>query len=386
MSTDEQLTAFMNGESLPVAAGEIATQLTQFWDRGAEKGYTRTCQSTLLVCAPDEGAYERAAQTFSGLMRQHPCRIIALMALPEAEESGMACYLTAHVFEVNGKKNGCEQITLIARGGATDQLAETVLPLLAEGLPVALWWQGDLPEESVLLEKLLNVSRRLIFDSGDGHDVGNTLSQARALGLNWKNGNSGDLNWRRLALWRDLITKFMEASPAAALRNQVAEVTLEVNPVAEGDVHFAQPFLLLGWLADWLNWKLNEPLTPLSAETAAGNENAFRTGWQNKDKEVTGKIILRKSESEAETGGASGTMMAIELLLQPNEEPVVIAMQRHVATSQVTIQIRKGSQVLSESTASFPETAMADLLVQEMMQSGRNTAYEGALRFATQLI
>ena len=384
MSTDERVAAFLNGESLTVEVEAIETELTQLWKSAAEENYARACTSTLLVYSPDEGAHERAAQVFAALMRHHPCRIIALMAVPEASENTIAAYLTAHVHDAEGKKSGCEQITLMARGNTIDQLAEAATSLLAEKLPVTLWWQGDLPEENVLFEKLLLASRHLIFDSGDGHDAGNMLSQARALGLYWKNGIGGDLNWLRLAPWRDLITKFMESAPAAALRNQVAEVTLEVNAVAEGDVHFAQPFLLLGWLAGLLSWKLNEPLTPLSAEPAAGNESVFRTGWQNKEKEVMGKIILRKPETDPTT--AAGAMMAIQILLQPGDEPVVVALQRHLATGQVAIQIRKGELVLSESTASFPEATVADLLAQEMARDGRDAEYDSALRFATQLI
>lgn len=386
MSTDERIAAVMNGESLAIEVGAIEAELAQFWKIGAEKGYTRVCTSTLLVYSPDEGAYERAVQAFAVLMRHHPCRIIALIAVPEANENTIAAYLTVHVNDTDGKKSGCEQITLMARGNTVDQLAETALPFLIEKLPVTLWWLGDLLEESVLFEKLLNASQHLIFDSGDGRDVGNTLSQARALGLYWKNGVGGDLTWQRLAPWRDLVNKFMESAPAAALRHQVAEVTLEANAVAEGDVHFAQPFLLLGWLAGLLNWKLNEPLTPLPAEPAAENENIFRTGWQNKEKEVTGKIILRKPETDTDSAIASGALRAIQILFQPNEEPVVVAMQRHLTTEQVTIRIYQGKQTLSESTASFFEVPVADLLAQEMTQEDRNTAYEGALRFATQLI
>ena len=386
MSTDERIVALMNGESLALEVGTIEAELAQFWKKGEEKGYTRACTATLLVYAPDEGAYERAAQVFAALVRHRPCRIVALMAAPEANENTLAAYLTAHIHDAEGNKSGCEQITLMARGNAVEHLAETALPFLIEKLPVTLWWQGDLPEENVLFEKLLNVSQRLIFDSGDGHDVGNTLSQARALGLYWKNGVGGDLTWQRLAPWRELVTKFMESAPAAALRHQVTEATLEANAAAEGDAHFAQPFLLLGWLAGLLNWKLNEPLTPLPVEPATGNTSVFRTGWQNKDKEVTGKIILRKLETDADPAPANGSLRAIQILFQPNEKPVVITMQRHLAAGQVTIRIHQGEQTLSESTANFSDTPVAELLAQEMMQDGRNTAYEGALRFATQLI
>jgi len=379
MSTDERVAAFINGESLAVEIGAIETELAQLWKSAAEKNHARACASTVLIYSPHEGAYERAVPALAVLTRRHSCRIIAMIADPEAGENEISAYISTHVHDADGKKVGCEQITLIARGNQVDQLAETATPLLLEKLPVALWWQGDLPEEHVLFEKLLATCRHLIFDSADGRDVGNTLSQARALSLYWKNGTGGDLNWLRLAPWRDLLARFMESEPAASLRNQVSEVALEVIAAPEGDVHFAKPFLLLGWLANLLSWKLNEPLTP-------AGENVFLTGWQNKDKAVAGKIALRNPETDSAAPVAAGVIMSAQISFQPNEAPVVVSMQRDLPTAQITIRVSNGGQVLSESTANFPEATMADLLAQAMARDNRDTEYEGALRFATQLI
>jgi glucose-6-phosphate dehydrogenase assembly protein OpcA len=373
MSMDERLAAFINGESLAVEAGAIETELAQLWKSAAAQDYGRACTSTLLVYSPHEGAYESAVHALAELTRRHSCRIVAMIAAPEADENESSAYLSAYFHDAGGKKMGCEQITFVARGNTVDQLAEMAAPLLVEKLPVALWWQGDLPEENVLFEKLLSTCGHLIFDSADGRDVGNTLSQARALSLHWKNGIGGDLNWLRLAPWRNLIARFMESELAASLRNQLAEVALEVSAAPEGDVHFAKPFLLLGWLANLLSWKLNEPLTP-------AGENVFLTNWQNKDKEVAGKIALRKSEAD------SRAMLSAQILFRPNDIPVVVAMQRDLPAAQVAIRVSNGGQVLSESTANFPEATMADLLAQELGRDRRDADYESALRFATQLI
>lgn len=386
MSMDERVAAFLNGESLAVEVEAIETELAQLWKNAAEKSLARAGAATLLVYSPHEGAYENAASALAALAPRYAGRLIAMVAAPEADENTLSAHISAHFHEAEGRRTGSEQITLFARGNTGDRLAETVTPLLVEKQPVVLWWQGELPEDDALFEKLLNASGYLIFDSSDGRDAGNTLSQARALSLSWKNGSAGDLNWLRLAPWRELIAKFMDSAPAAALRHQVAEVTLEVNAAAEGDAHFAKPFLLFGWLAGLLGWKLNEPLTPVPAEPATGNASVYRTAWQNKEKETAGKIILRQPEADADPAGAAGAMTSIQILFQPSAEPVVVAMQRNLATGQVTIRIRKGEQTLSESTAAFPEATVAELLAQEMASEGRDLAYESALRFATQLI
>jgi glucose-6-phosphate dehydrogenase assembly protein OpcA len=383
MLTDESVAAFIRGESCPVEIGAIQNELDKLWQGAAatSPAHTRACHFNLLVYSPNEGAYERAASALAELMRRQPCRAIALIAEPEAEDNEISAYVSAHVHERDGKKAGCEQITIIARGNSGDRLHETATPLLAGNLPTTLWWQGDLVEENIVFEKLFAASRHVVFDSADGHDVGSTFSQARALNLHSQNGVCGDLNWLRLSRWRELFLEFMASSPAPL--EHVSEVHLEVFAVNEGDAHFAQPFLLLGWLAQRLNWKLNEPLT---AEPAAGGENVFRTAWQSQDQEVIGKISLRKPEFESEAIMAPGGILAVKIRFQQNGAAAVFSTQRHLSQGQVAVRVTQGEQTLSEATSSFAEAATADLLAQEMARASREADYENALRFATQLI
>lgn len=385
MLTDESIDGFIKGKSLTVAVEGIANELDQLWQGAAAKNsaLTRRCDFTLLVYSPHEGAYEAAAGALADFTRRQPCRIIALIAAPDAEENEISAYLAAHVHAAEGKAVGSEQITLFAKGHSVEQLAESVAPLVLDTLPVVLWWQGDLVEENVLFEKLLATSRRLIFDSADGHDMGTTLSQARAVNLNWKDVLSGDLNWRRLLPWRDLLAQFLDS---AAWRDHIAEVDLEVAAVAEGDAHFAKPFLLLGWLANRLNWKLNEPLTPLAAAPADASASVFQTAWQNQDKEVLGKITLRKAAAETEEITAAGGILTAKIRLHAEENGVVFSAQSDWSQTQIKWQVIQGEQTLTESTVKFSQATIADLLAQEMERASRDADYENALRFATQLI
>jgi len=385
MSTDELVDGFIKGEPLAVAVEMIAEELDALWQGLAAKKLdcTRVRNLNLLVFSPNEGAYEGAAHLLAELTRRHPARIIALIAAPEAEENEISSYISAHFHEAGGKKTGCEQITISAKGNAVDKLPEIAPPLIAGDLPAVLWWQGDLPEESVLFEKLVAASRQLVFDSADGRDVGNTLSQARALTLNWENGVCGDLNWRRMARWRELIAEFLESPPAASRREQLAEISVEAVAAPEGEVHFAQPLLLLGWLANLLSWKLNEPLT---AETAAGNENIFRTSWQTPSREVMAKIVLRQSEFGADETTMPSGILSVQIRFQPDDDALVFSAQRNWRQAQAVLRVTQGGQTISESTPDFSETPAAELLAQKIASPGREAVYEGALRFATQLI
>ncbi|GEM_PF-1397261 len=384
MSTDELVDGFIKGESLAVAVEMITEELDGLWQGLAAKkpDCTRACNLNLLAFSPNEGAYESAAHLLAELTRRHPARIVALIAETEADENEISSYVSAHFHEAGGKKTGCEQITISAKGNAVDKLPEIATPLIAGDLPAVLWWQGDLPEESVLFEKLIAASRQLVFDSASGRDAGTTLSQARGLTLNWKTGVCGDLNWRRTARWRELIAAFLESPPAALRREQLAEISVEVVAAPEGDVHFAQPLLLLGWLANLLSWKLNEPLT---AETAGESENIFRTSWQAAGREVIGKVVLRQPESGADEPPPSGILSA-QIRFQPDDDELVFSAQRNWRQAQAAVRVAQAGSTISEATPDFSETPAAELLAQEMTRTDREAIYESALRFATQLI
>jgi glucose-6-phosphate dehydrogenase assembly protein OpcA len=388
MPTDESVAAFLNGESRAVAVEAIQSELDRLWQAAANQtpAVGRTCQFNLLVYSPHEGAYERAAAALTELARHQTCRAVVLLAEAEADDEETSAYISAHFHAgaSGGEKVGCEQIAIIAKGNAVDKLAEIVTPLLAGELPTVLWWQGDLPEDNVLFEKLLAASRHLIYDARDGHDVGNTFSRARALALNWKipqgeTGLGSDLSWLSLAPYRDLVAQFLDSPLGQPALHAVEEVTIEVSAATEGDVHFAEPFLLLGWLAGRLRWKLNEPLTPAA-------ENVFLTNWQSQDKEIIGKIVLHKSTAETAEAILPGDFIALQIRLRHNGEPLLFSLQRDSSQPQIRLRVTQGEQILAESAETLRDVSTAGLLAPALTQTSRDQVYDSALRIATQLI
>jgi len=384
MSKDELIDSFVKGEPLAVPVDAIDKELVELWQSVAHKklDLTRVCQFNLLVYSPNEGAYERAAHALTELMHHHPCRAIVLIAEPEAEKNEISAFISVSGISSDNPIRG-EQITVIAKGHAVERLPEVAAALIVGNLPAVLWWQGDLLEENIVFNKLLAASQHLIFDSADGYDTGSTLSRASALNLHLEKGIYGDLNWLRLSLWRELMAAWLKSPSTAFNSEQVVEIAIEVAAAPEGDAHFAQPLLLLGWLADQLNWKLHEPLT--SDKTTAGGSSVFRTSWQNENQEVIGRITLRKLDAESEEMAAGGIISA-QIHLRQNSEPLIFSVQRHTDNVPAGIQVTQGEQVISESTSDFFQMSTADLLAHEIDRAAGDQNYEIALRLATQLI
>ncbi|MGH7602102.1 MAG: glucose-6-phosphate dehydrogenase assembly protein OpcA, partial [bacterium] len=310
------------------------------------------------------------------IARRHPARVIALIVEREAENEELAAYISSP--PISSGSRG-EQIIIAAKGNAAKNLAEITLRQRIADIPMALWWLGDLPEEDPLFEQLLAASQRLIFDSAFSLDVGNELSRARALSLTWKSGLGCDLNWLRLAWCHELMRQFLDSSEAAPMLSHVEKISFEVIAAAEGDAHFAQPFLMLGWLAGRLSLKLNEPLTPLG-------ENVFQTSWQCGKREVIGTIALHKPTAEFDEASTPAGIMAVQMQFRQNGNTMAFELRRDPRQQQATIRVTKGGQVVSESSVSFSILVLAELMAQALELTDRDQAYENALRFATQLI
>ncbi len=382
MPTDELIAAFIKGESLPVEVSAIEKELAALWQAVAEskdeatRSVQRVCRLNLLIYSPNEGAYERAVIALPEIMRRHPSRVIALIAEPEAENEELPAYILAP--PISNEARG-EQIIIAAKGNAVKNLAGITLPLRIANVPMALWWLADLPEEVPLFDQLLSVSQRLIFDTAFSLDVGNELSRARALSLTWKSGLCGDLNWLRLARCHELMAQFLDSSEVAPMLSDIEKISFDVAMTTEGDAHFSQPLLLLGWLAGRLSLKLNEPLTPLG-------ENIFQTSWQSGEREVIGAISLHKPVVEVDESPAPTGIMAAQMQFRQNGNTMAFELRRDSSQQQATIRVTKGEQTVSASAVSFIDLTLAELMAQALEHADRDQAYENALRFATQLI
>jgi glucose-6-phosphate dehydrogenase assembly protein OpcA len=382
MLTEELIAAFVKGESLPVEVDAIEKELAALWQAVAEskdeaiRAVQRACRLNLLIYSPNEGAYERAATALPEIMRRHPSRVMALLADPEAENEELAAYISSPAISSG---NRGEQITIAAKGNAVKNLPGIVPPLRIADVPMALWWLGDLPEDDPLFEALLAASQRLIFDSAFSLDVGNELSRARALSLTWKNGICSDLNWLRLARCHELMRQFLDSSEAAPMLSHIEKINFDVVAANEGDAHFAQPFLMLGWLAGRLSLKLNEPLTPLG-------ENIFQTSWQSTGREVIGAITLHKPAAEIDESPAPMGIIAAQMQFRQNNNAMAFELRRDSRQQQATIRVTEGGQTVSESSVGFPDLTLSELMAQALELANRDLAYENALRFATQLI
>ena len=153
--------------------------------------------------------------------------------------------------EEGGGKTACGDV-IVLRGNqnAINEGLEIVETLVPDELPSWLWWNGSIDEAPELLNALALPNRRLIIDTalGEPTDCLNLLLQRI------KSGQAvNDLNWLRLRSWRETLAMVFDPLQRRHALENLEKIDIDI----EGS-QSVQGLLLAAWIADRLNWKLQD--------------------------------------------------------------------------------------------------------------------------------
>lgn len=186
-----------------VSIEDIERELNKIWSSKGESVAARAATFTLVVYESLDDALLLPSPTVEAIATQNPCRVIDLRAKREgsaddAIEAQVAAYCPV-TREQRSSLVCCEYITLKAPESAFVRACSTVASLLIPNLPTFLWWQGDLDLNSLLFQKLVALSNRVIVDSRGFVNPEEDLQEIHL--LVGEGRHCGDLNWRRLLPW-----------------------------------------------------------------------------------------------------------------------------------------------------------------------------------------
>ena len=227
----------------PVELSEIHKGLTTLWREIGGETATRVCTTNLIVCLGDRSRLDEAIEASRLASQEHPLRAIFLQAEPEAEEHTTHGQVSGHcrLSDSGDVHICCEQIVLTAKGQAVERLPASVASLLVPDLPVVLWWMGKPPFGDEGMDRLLEISDRLILDS---REFGDLLAVAQAAEKRPQVG-VGDLNWFRIRQWREMTAEVFDDSRFLPYLWQIAN--LDVRYAANGSKNSSQAALFAGW-------------------------------------------------------------------------------------------------------------------------------------------
>ncbi|QIM20940.1 glucose-6-phosphate dehydrogenase assembly protein OpcA [Phycicoccus sp. HDW14] len=200
-----------------------------------------------LVVVVEEADAEEAVEVANDASRQHPCRIIVVVA---GNRRG-AARLDGQI-RVGGDAGASEVVVLRLYGPLAKHGRAVVTPLLLADSPIVAWWPVEAPKDPAA-DPIGAMAQRRITDAA--RSAGTPRAVLKRLASVYTDGDT-DLAWSRITLWRGLL--------AAALDQAPYEPVTAATVVAAPDSPSGE--LLGGWLAA----RLRCPVSLARSRTGSG--------------------------------------------------------------------------------------------------------------------
>jgi glucose-6-phosphate dehydrogenase assembly protein OpcA len=193
-----------------------------------------------LVIVTDEAAQYDAIRAANQAAREHPCRILAVIARKPKADSRLDAEIRV------GESSPGETIVLRMYGPLGQHADSVVAPLLVPDVPVVTWWPDEAPQIPAKAP-LGALAQRRVTDTAAADDPREVLAGLAGV---YQPGDT-DFGWTRATPWRSLLAAtFDQPHPPITAGEIAAEAD---NPTAD-------------LIAAWLTLRLSIPV----ARTVSG--------------------------------------------------------------------------------------------------------------------
>ena len=358
------------GQPMDVAAIEAELARLRYAAAGSPPGgqtyALRTSLLNLVVYATGEDSAHEASNTIAGLTRDHPSRAIIVIAAPSEGQSRIQARCAAHCHVAPGLEHQVcsEEILLHVSGPAAAHLHSIIIPLLVPDLPVYVWWTGPLPRGSHIFEEMMETADRFIVDSRRFRHPTHGLLRVASLCTDAPRCAIGDLNWARMACWREVLLLHGGETAMRAYREAVSAVEIAYAG-HEGAAVPSQAFLLIGWLASLLGWDVPAP--------GLDRQTPLRRG----PAPISLRLFARPAPLE------DGALLRVRL---QDEHGAALTLMLADDPAYVEVEVRTPGYTHRERHRHFTPSPSEMLAAELDDLPGQSTDYERALRAALLLI
>lgn len=246
----------------PVDLDAVERELDTLWREtnasvaaSGGNAYSRNSVLTLVAFLQGQSQPGRIIDAIHRLTTTHPSRAVVVVA--DGQQAPEGLHAAVGTFVAPDSTCYGEDILLEASGEAVQHLPGAILPLIVSGLPAFLWWEGEPPWGTALLESLVDGVDRLIVDTSEMPSVERSLTALDDL-IRRKKSRCviSDISWSAQAPWREITAQFFDP---LNLRRYLDEIDRVVIEFAAGDedapTNPSQAYLFAGWLASRLSWR-----------------------------------------------------------------------------------------------------------------------------------
>ncbi len=186
-----------------------------------------------LIVVVDEDSADDAIAVATDASRQHPSRIVVVVAGTRRGASRLSGQI-----RVGGDAGASEVVVLRLVGRLAGHPQSVVVPLLLADTPVLAWWPRQAPQD-LRTDPIAELASRRITDSTESSRPSAMLKR---LAATYRPGDT-DLAWTRLTLWRGLLAAALDGPPYESV----------TDAVVSGAVASPSADLLAAWLAHALH-------------------------------------------------------------------------------------------------------------------------------------
>jgi glucose-6-phosphate dehydrogenase assembly protein OpcA len=194
----------------------------------------------------DDTDASEAIEVANQASRQHPCRIIVVIA---GDRRGRK-RLDAQI-RLGGDAGASEIVVLRLYGPLANHGPSVVVPLLLPDSPIVAWWPGEAPLD-VAKDPIGLMAQRRITDAAEHRNPRHILKKRAQT---YAPGDT-DVSWTRLTRWRGLLAAALDQPP--------------FEPVTGGVVAGAPDSPSTELLAAWLATRLGVPIRRVSTPRGSG--------------------------------------------------------------------------------------------------------------------
>ncbi len=233
---------------VPIDQAESA--LNRAWLALGDPARARTL-NIVCVCQTDS-EIDYAVHAAREVIPGHPGRVIVVRL---DTPIGDAPVLTRASLLEDVSKPGAyvgESLVLTVRGSAREHVATVVERLLAPGVPVVLWWLGDVPDEPSAFVRLADRADVVSVDSSQIDLTDLTTLQRYVTTRARPTQSISDIEWLRLRPWQESLARFFDDPAALAGLARADSLEVAFHTPSRGDFASAKAALLAGWFASRL--------------------------------------------------------------------------------------------------------------------------------------
>jgi glucose-6-phosphate dehydrogenase assembly protein OpcA len=266
-----------------------------------------------LIIMTDESVQYDAVRAASQAGREHPCRVLGVIARDPGSESRLDA-------EIRTGEGAPGQTVLLRMYGPMGLHADSVvMPLLVPDTPVVTWWPRGGPAVPSG-DPLGLLAQRRVTDAASAREPGRALA---ALALGYRPGDT-DLSWTRATTWRSVLAATLDQPHGEISGGSVAAEPH--NPTAD-------------LLAAWLTSRLGAPFSRDESGGPGITEVRFVTS--------DGHITITRPDGRTAT------------LSRPDEPERRVALHRRDTADLLAEELRRlnPDEVYGETLASFAANA-----------------------------